>query len=123
LTSAIIVDDDENIVKVFEQYLQLNNINVLGHCYDGKEAVILYQKLKPDVVLLDVMMPHHDGFYALEKIREIDPEAKVIAVTADLTEDTETKLQNLKISGIIYKPYDMKSILNTIESVNAQAIM
>jgi len=62
LTSAIIVDDDHNIVKVFEQYLKLNNIDVLGHCYDGKEAVTLYEKLKPDVVLLDVMMPYHDGF-------------------------------------------------------------
>ena len=123
MTSAIIVDDDENIVKVFEQFLQLNHIDDLGHGFDGKEAVTLYEKLKPDVVLLDVMMPHHDGFYAIEKIKEIDPDAKVIAVTADLTADTEKKLQNLKISGIIYKPYDMKSILNTIESVNAQAIM
>ena len=123
MTTAIIVDDDDNIVKVFEQYLKLNNIDVVGHCFDGKEAVSLYEKLKPDVVLLDVMMPHHDGFYALEKIKEIDPNAKVIAVTADLTADTEKKLQNLKISGIIYKPYDMNAILNTIENVNNQTIM
>jgi len=110
-------------VKVFEQYLRLNNIDVLGHCYDGKEAVTLYEKLKPDVVLLDVMMPYHDGFYALEKIKEIDPDAKVIAVTADLTADTEKKLQNLKVSGVIYKPYHMHDILNTIENVNNQTIM
>ena len=123
LTSVIIVDDDNTLVKVFEQYLKLNNINVLGQCYDGKEAVTLYEKLKPDVVLLDIMMPHHDGFYALEKIKEIDPDAKVIAVTADLTEDTEKKLENLKVSGIIYKPYDMKDILKTIENVANQAMM
>ena len=123
LTSVIIVDDDNTLVKVFEQYLKLNNINVLGHCYDGKEAVTLYEKLKPDVVLLDIMMPHHDGFYALEKIKEIDPDAKVIAVTADLTADTEKKLANLKVSGIIYKPYDMKDILKTIENVANQAMM
>ena len=123
LTSVIVVDDDNTLVKVFEQYLKLNNINVLGQCYDGKEAVTLYEKLKPDVVLLDIMMPHHDGFYALEKIKEIDPDAKVIAVTADLTEDTEKKLENLKVSGIIYKPYDMKDILSTIANVANQAIM
>ena len=123
LTSVIVVDDDNTLVKVFEQFLKLNNINVLGHCYDGKEAVTLYEKLKPDVVLLDIMMPHYDGFYALEKIKEIDPDAKVIAVTADLTEDTEKKLENLKVSGIIYKPYDMKDILSTIENVANQAIM
>jgi len=121
LTSAIIVDDDNTLVRVFEQYLKVNNINVLGHCYDGKEAVTLYEKLKPDVVLLDVMMPHHDGFYALEKIKEIDPDAKVIAFTADLTADTEQKLENLKVSGIIYKPYDMKDILTAIKNVANQA--
>ena len=121
LTSVIIVDDDNTLVKVFEQYLKLNNINVLGQCYDGKEAVTLYEKLKPDVVLLDIMMPHYDGFYALEKIKEIDPNAKVIAVTADLTEDTEKKLENLKVSGIIYKPYDMKDILTAIKNVANQA--
>jgi two-component system, chemotaxis family, chemotaxis protein CheY len=123
LTSAIIVDDDDALVKVFEQYLKLNHIDVLGHCYDGLEAVALYEKLRPDVVLLDIMMPHHDGFYALEKIKENDPDAKVIAVTADLTEETEKKLQDLKVSGIIYKPYDMKDILKTIEYVNNQTIM
>ncbi len=122
MTSAILVDDDYNIVKVFEQYLRLNNIDVLGHCYDGKEAVTLYEKLKPDVVLLDVIMPNYDGFYGLEKIKEIDPDAKVIAVTADLTADTEKKLQNLKVSEIIYKPYDMNDMLNTIENVNNQTI-
>ena len=121
LTSAIIVDDDNTLVRVFEQYLKVNNINVSGHCYDGKEAVTLYEKLKPDVVLLDVMMPHHDGFYALEKIKEIDPDAKVIAFTADLTADTEKKLENLKVSGIIYKPYDMKDILTAIKNVANQA--
>ena len=123
LTSVIIVDDDDSIVKVFEQYLRLKNIDVLGHGYDGKDAVTLYEKLKPDVVLLDIMMPHHDGFYALEKIKQIDPYAKVIAVTADLTADTEKKLQNLKISGIIYKPYDMNGIVNTIENVNSQTVI
>lgn len=123
MTSAIIIDDEKNIVKVFEEYLLLQNIEVLGHGYDGKDAVSLYAKLKPDVVLLDIMMPNHDGFFALEKIREIDPDAKVIAVTADLTADTEKKLEELKISGIIYKPYDMKEIVKTIENVQTQPVM
>ena len=122
MTTAIIVDDDENIVRVFEQYLKINNIDVIGHGFDGKQAVTLYDKLKPDVVLLDIMMPNHDGFYAVQMIREIDPNAKIIAVTADLTEETEKKLQKLKISDIIYKPYEMKDILVKIENVHNQAL-
>jgi len=65
----------------------------------------------------------YSKYHALEKIKEIDPDAKVIAVTADLTADTEKKLQNLKVSGVIYKPYHMHDILNTIENVNNQTIM
>lgn len=98
--------------------MEIKNIDVIGVGRDGKEAVELYKKLKPDVVLLDVMMPQYDGFYALKKIRDIDPNAKVIMVTADLTLDTEKKLTELRASAITYKPYDIDSLIEIIEKVS-----
>ncbi len=114
---AIVVDDDQIVLKVICELLQMENIDVIGKGNDGKEAVELFCKLKPDVVLLDVMMPQYDGFYALEKIREIDPNAKVIMVTADLTLDTEKKLAELRTSAITYKPYDIDILVDTIKRV------
>ncbi len=122
MTSVIVVDDDRDTVEVFCEYLAIKNIQVLGRGYDGKAAVELYKEHKPDIVLLDVMMPDFDGFYGLEQIRKHDPKAKIIMVTADLTSDTEKKLVELKASAMIYKPYEIDSVIETIEKVSKENI-
>ncbi len=117
LTSVIVVDDDQDTVEVFCEYLILKGLDVIGKGYNGNEAVELYEKLKPDILLCDVMMPQYDGFYALKKIRSIDPNAKVIMVTADMTTDTEEKLKELKATALVYKPYEIDGIIKTIDKV------
>ena len=114
LTTSIVVDDDFDTVEVFSEYLELKDIQVLGKGYNGKDAVDLYQKLKPDVVFLDVLMPDYDGFYALEEIRKLNPNSSIIMVTASLTAQTEDKLKELNASAIIYKPYDIDNIVETV---------
>jgi len=70
----------------------------------------LYQKLKPDIIFLDVIMPKDDGYYTLEEVREVDSETKIIMVTADFSPETKKKLKEMKATDIIYKPYDRKAI-------------
>ena len=123
MISVIVVDDDRDTVEVFCEYLAIKDIKVLGRGYDGRAAVDLYKQHKPDVVLLDVMMPDYDGFYGLENIRKIDPNAKIIMVTADLTSDTEKKLIDLKASAMIYKPYEIDSVIETIEKVSKDNVV
>ena len=123
MTSVLVVDDDRDTVEVFCEYLAIKDIKVLGKGYDGRTAVELYKEHKPDVVLLDVMMPDYDGFYGLEQIRKFDPQAKIIMVTADLTSDTEKKLVDLKATAMIYKPYEIDSVIETIEKVNKDNIV
>lgn len=108
--TALVIDDDPDAVEMFSDYLENKGVNVIGKAKDGKEGFELYKKLKPDVVFLDVIMPNFDGFYALQKIREIDSNAKIIMVTADFSPSTKKKLKELKASDIIYKPYDGKAI-------------
>lgn len=79
--NAIVVDDDKDVSDVFIELLQINEINVVGNGVNGKDAVELYQKLHPDIIFMDAMMPQYDGFYGLEKIMEYDPNARVIMVT------------------------------------------
>ena len=117
LTSVIVVDDDRDTVEVFCEYLSIKGLDVLGKGYNGEDAVELYEKLKPDIVFCDVMMPQYDGFYALKKIRGIDPNAKVIMVTADMTSDTEEQLKKLNATAVVYKPYEIDGIMETIDKV------
>ena len=114
MTKAIVIDDDIDTVDVFCEYLELQNVCVLGKGYNGKDAVELYQKFRPDIVFLDSMMPDYDGCYALEKIMQIDRKSIVVMVTADMTADTEQKLTELNATAIVYKPFDINRIMEVI---------
>ena len=116
--NVVVIDDDYNTVEVFIEFLELKNIKVVGKGFDGNDAVKLYRNLKPDIVFLDVMMREYDGFYALENIRKINPNAIVVMVTADLTPETEDRLKELNASSIIYKPFDIQQILEIISKLS-----
>ena len=114
---VLVVDDDTDTVEVFSEFLELKGIEVVGKGHDGKEAVEAYEKLKPDIVLMDVMMPVYDGFYAIEEIRKKDSHSKIIMVTADLSVKTKEKLKDLEVSGVVFKPYDIDKVLDVIYSM------
>lgn len=115
--TAIIIDDDKGITAVFREYLQIHGIATLGIGHDGKFAIELYQKTKPDIVFLDVIMPDYDGFYGLEKIKQFDPNARVVMVTADITRDTHDRLVSLGANMIIHKPFEIEEILMVINRI------
>jgi DNA-binding NtrC family response regulator len=113
--SVIVIDDDKDIVRLFSEFLEENGIKVVGNGYDGVSAVKLYKEKKPDVVLIDIMMPNGNGFYAIKKIKEINPKAKIVAVSGDSSYSTEEKLENLAIP-LIQKPFNMEKILSVINN-------
>jgi CheY-like chemotaxis protein len=115
LTSAIIIDDDRDTVEVFVDYMEMLHVHVLAKGYCGKDAVELYERHRPDLVFLDLMMADYDGFYALERIRKINPDAKVIIVTADLRSDSEMKLLALKPTAVIFKPFAPELLEGIVE--------
>lgn len=118
MVTAIVIDDDSDTVDVFCDYLEIKNVQVLGRGYNGKEAIELYRVHKPDIVFLDLMMPEYDGIYALENIRKINPESKVIIVTADLRDETAIRLSQLKPTRIFIKPYDIEKISQVLAMIN-----
>ena len=115
--NVIVVEDDFDSLEVLSEYLSLKDLNVLAKAKNGKEAVEIYQKFKPDIVLLDVLMPGYDGFYAVEKIKEVDPSAKIIFVTAATMGPTQRKLFEYDVDGIIFKPFEMDFLMDSIEAV------
>ena len=110
--TAIVADDDESNLQLFSELLEINDIKVLSKTKNGKEATTAFQSLKPDVVFLDVMMPEFDGLYALEEIRKIDPSSLILIITADTSDETNTKLEQLQPTAVIHKPYEMSTILH-----------
>ena len=115
--SALVVDDNQDILDLFTELLALKNFKVVGKGQSGKEAVKLYNNLRPDITFLDVVMQDGDGVYALEKIRESDPDAIVIMVTSDLAPTTAERLEQLRASAIVYKPFDINDIVQVVKEL------
>ena len=123
MTRVLVVDDDNDTAEVLSEYLRLKGMDVVGRARNGLEAYELFEKLKPDVALLDVLMPDYDGYYALKKILEFDPHANIVMVTASAFSDEKKKrLKSLGAAAVICKPYETKDVITAIESLNIDSI-
>ena len=115
MVRVIVVDDDLDTIEVFSQYLNLKGIDVVGTGSNGKDAFELYQEFKPDVVLLDMKMPEFDGQYAIDKIKKLDSNAKIIVVTGY----HDYEIDKNQVETIFYKPYEINEIMAAIQKIVA----
>ncbi|HJR44786.1 MAG TPA: response regulator [Actinomycetota bacterium] len=88
-TTALIVDDDEEIRHVLRLLFETNGIEVVGEAENGVEAVTLALREQPSFVILDYMMPRLDGEGTAEILRTIAPETKIVAFSAILKEQPD----------------------------------
>ena len=121
LKTALVIDDNPDVLSLFAELLELKGFQVVGTGRDGKQAIELFEQLKPDITFLDVVMPNANGVYALDRIREIDPTAIVIMVTTDLSQDTARRLEDLKATAIIYKPFDINDLVKIVNDIESDA--
>jgi DNA-binding NtrC family response regulator len=115
-TNVVVIDDDRDVRDAFVGLLQIHGINVIGTCSNGKEGYEMYQKLRPDFVLIDAAMPLYDGLYGIEKIRQFDPTAKVILVTGTALKNYD--MDYLHQIEIVEKPIDIHKILSVISKMD-----
>ena len=117
---VVIVDDNEDITSVFSDILEIGGFEVVGIGHDGKDAVSLYTKHSPDFIFLDVMMPIMNGVQALKEIKEKNPKANVIMVTADSSSDVIQELKKLNATAIIIKPFKIEAVFETIKKIKVK---
>lgn len=118
MRNIILVDDNRALVEATKTSLELlNGVKVIGTTFDGKEGLDLINKLNPDLVVLDIVMPYVDGLTVLKKIRESGLETKVIILTALSNDSTIQKAMELGADYIMTKPFDVKSLHCRIEEL------
>jgi two-component system, NarL family, response regulator LiaR len=120
----ILVVDDENVVREgFVAILRLQSeMQVVGEAFDGLQAVQMARKTKPDVVLLDLVMPHQDGLTTIPQIKEVSPESRILVLTG--TAESDRVFQALKSGalGFLLKDATRVQLLQAIREVaNGQA--
>ena len=117
--SVLIVEDDHNIAELLQMYLEKEGYAVTT-AGDGGKGLEKFRAIKPDLVLLDVMMPVMDGWGVCKAIRA-ESQTPVIMLTAK--GETDDKVSGLKSGADDYitKPFEMKEVLARIEAVLRRA--
>jgi two-component system response regulator (stage 0 sporulation protein A) len=120
-----IVDDNRELVSLLEEYISnQNDMEVIGVARNGQECLNLLKEKDPDVLVLDIIMPHLDGLAVLEKLRDMkkDKLPNVIMLTAFGQEDVTKKAVELGAAYFILKPFDMENLVNHIRQVSGKSM-
>ena len=115
-TRVLIVDDSALARRNLRQILESANCEV-DEAEDGLSALERYFLDKPDVVLLDLVMRGMYGLDVLEKLRQLDPLAKVVVVTADVQTSSQQLVDQAGAKAFITKPFDREEIIGTLKAV------
>ncbi|MBQ4051615.1 MAG: response regulator transcription factor [Oscillospiraceae bacterium] len=115
LGKILVVDDDKNICELLRLYLEKEGYSVIL-AHDGEEALLKFEALHPELVLLDIMLPGLDGWQVCREIRK-KSQAPIIMLTAK--GETFDKVLGLELGADDYvvKPFDTKEIIARVKAV------
>ena len=119
IRTVLIVDDVPFVRKTLNKILTDAHYQVVGEASNGREAVNLYQTLRPDLITMDVVMPEMSGVDAARTIIKIDKNAKIIMVSAMGQEQLVMESINAGVRDYILKPFQKEDILKTIQHISA----
>ncbi|MDD4182667.1 MAG: response regulator [Candidatus Omnitrophica bacterium] len=119
---VLIIDDEESFCKLVKMNLELDESFKVETATDGKKGLELAKRFKPDVIILDIMMPKMSGFEVLEKIKK-DPQTitiPVVMLSAKEDMDFQVKAAQLYDELYLIKPIDAPTLKAKIEEVLAR---
>ncbi|MCL2487440.1 MAG: response regulator transcription factor [Oscillospiraceae bacterium] len=111
----LVVDDELRMRRVIVDYLSIKGYD-MAEAGDGEQALAVFAEQRPDLVLLDVMMPKMDGYTVCKKLREMS-DVPVIMLTAKTEEEDELAGFSLGADEYIGKPFSLKILLARVEAV------
>src|SRR5690625_2290587 len=122
--SVCIVDDNRELVHIIKQYLnEQSDIEVIGTAYNGRECLNMLEDLEPDILILDIIMPHIDGLTVLKTLQEqesnIHNKVDVIMLTAFGQEDVMRQAVDFGVSYFFLKPFDLENLTSKIREIKS----
>lgn len=120
---VILADDNREFAELVKEHLgNQDDMEIIGVAHNGNEVVDLLKRDTPDVLLLDIIMPHLDGLGVLEQMQSLNISLpKVIMLTAFGQETISQRAVELGASYYILKPFDMEVLTHRIRQMKGQA--
>ena len=115
IAKIFIIDDDVDIVLLFEQILVLEGHEIIAKAFNGEEAIDIFKNFqeKPDIILMDHRMPIKTGIEASKEILEFDQSAKIIFTSAD--ESVKEMALSIGVFSFISKPFEIRKFKENID--------
>ena len=115
---VMLVDDHEIVLDGLREVLERSGeFDVVGQAGDGAAAVKVAQQLRPDVIIMDVIMPLKNGIEASREISEILPDTRVLVLTASTEDDAVMEAVAAGATGYLHKFYGKEKLLQTVRDV------
>ncbi|MFX0027607.1 MAG: response regulator [Candidatus Hermodarchaeota archaeon] len=115
IAKIFLIDDDIDVMMLFEQFLIIKGHKVIGKAYNGEEAIKIFKQfqIKPDVILMDHRMPLKNGLETTKEILKLDSDSNIIFVSADYT----ARNQAFKVGAVDFleKPIDLDTLVSIIK--------
>jgi two-component system, chemotaxis family, chemotaxis protein CheY len=118
---VLVVDDLPMMRQALRAVIEEAGFVVAGEAIDGNQGVVCYMEMKPDVVLLDIVMPKLDGIAALKQLIRIDPGARVIMCSALGEQSLIFRAIQLGARDFIVKPFRPQRVVESIRRVTSHA--
>lgn len=119
-TTIVIVDDNDMMRSILRGILRGDQYEVIGEARNGNIAVDMAERLKPDIICLDVMMPEKDGLEALVEIKAARPQTEIVMITGNADPDTVQESIMNGACGFIIKPFNAARVLDALAKVTAR---
>lgn len=124
--NVLIVDDNDLMRTLLRGILRNEQYHIIGEAKNGAMAVELAERLRPDIICMDVMMPEMDGLEALKEIKAKHPQTLVVMITGNPSVDNVQESIQGGASGFIVKPFNAAKVLDTLnhalENAKRQAL-
>jgi len=116
MAKVLIVEDAPFIREMIRDILESHDHEIVGEAANGLEAIEKYKALKPDVVLMDILMPGMDGLSAIMNIMEQDTKAKIIVVSALVKEALRKEAMRAGAVDFVAKPFQVERLLEAVRA-------
>jgi len=118
MIKVLLVDDNRDFVEILKEYIQSQEDMVLsGVAYNGNDALEMINNDEPDVVVLDIIMPHLDGLGVMEKLTNVPKRPRVIILTSFGQESMTQRAVQLGADYYILKPFDLDTLSKRIRQL------
>jgi len=117
----MIVDDSNLIRRRIERSQQIERLEVVGSASNGREAVDLFRRVRPDVVTMDLTMPEMDGIECVEELVALNPEVLILVVSALADKATAVEAIEKGANGFLCKPFTDRQLNEALEELLAEA--